>query len=282
MPVADRVQESMTSINDDPEDSAEDSRSETNSAIQVSQTNNKTDFSAPVPNISYRETRVAIPAEKSLEKNRVISSVTNRDLSDIYRLLRTRVLYRMDALGFKSIAITSPNRGAGKTQTAINLALSLAMNVTRTVLLIDTDLRSPAIHKLVGIDAEPGLQDFLLNEASLSSCLVNPGVERLVILPLAYSLPSSSELLASPKMISLTQELAQRYPERIIIYDLPPLLFSDDALIFLKYVDCCLLVTDEGGTKKNELVQSLNYLEQFNLIGTVYNKTSEIDSLKYK
>ena len=273
----------MTTIDDEPENSSQKYISETGSSIQTtSQTDNKPDFSAPVPNISYQETRVSVPTEKSLEKNRVISSVSNRNMSDIYRLLRTRILYRMDALGFKSIAITSPNRGAGKSQTAVNLALSLAMNMTRTVLLIDTDLRSPAIYKLMGIAAEPGLQDFLLNDASLSSCLVNPGVERLVILPLAYSVSSSPELLASPKMISLTQELEKRYPERIIIYDLPPLLYSADALIFLKYVDCCLLVADEGGTKENELVQSLSYLEQFNLIGTVYNKTSEIDSIKYK
>lgn len=273
----------MAPIDDEPENSSQKAIAETRSSIQtISQTDNKPDFSVPVPNISYRETRVSIPEEKSLEKNRVISSVVNTELSDIYRLLRTRILYRMDAFGFKSIAITSPNRAAGKTQTAVNLALSLAMNTTRTVLLIDTDMRSPAIHKLVGIAAEPGLQDFLLNDASLSSCLVNPGVERLVILPLAYSLPGSSELLASPKMISLTQELAKRYPERIIIYDLPPLLYSADALIFLRYVDCCLLVADEGGTRKNELVQSLSYLEQFNLIGTVYNKTSEIESIRYK
>ena len=273
----------MTTIDDKPENSSQTAISETRSSIQtISDKDNKPDFSLPVPNISYRETRVSTPDEKSLEKNRVISSVSTTGLSDIYRLLRTRILYRMDAFGFKSVAITSPNRCAGKTQTAVNLAMSLAMQTTRTVLLIDTDLRSPAVHKLVGIAAEPGLQDFLLNEASLSSCLVNPGVERLVILPLAYSLQGSSELLASPKMISMTQELAQRYPERIIIYDLPPLLFSADSLIFLKYVDCCLLVTDEGGTKKNELVQSINYLEQFNLIGTVYNKTSEVDSIRYK
>ena len=92
---------------------------------------------------------------------------------------------------------------------------------------------------------------------------------------------NSSELLASPKMIALTKELKTRYSERLVLYDLPPLLPTDDALTFLQHVDGCLLVFEEGKTQKRDIERTMQLLDGYNVIGTVLNKSSEARNTAY-
>jgi capsular exopolysaccharide synthesis family protein len=226
--------------------------------------------------ITYSQTRVIAASSKTLQDRRAVAgSVSHDGLADTFRILRTRVLHRLDAKGHRSLAITSPNRGDGKTLTAVNLALSLAMHVDRTVLLADFDLRRPSVHTYFGMQPNCGLADYLLNGAPLSTCLINPGIDRFVILPVGTPLPGSSEMLSSPKMVGLVRELKSRYPDRIIIYDLPPVLVSDEALAFLHQADSCLLVVQEGATRKVDIERTLELIRGCNLIGTVLNKSAE-------
>ncbi|WP_299439130.1 CpsD/CapB family tyrosine-protein kinase [uncultured Rhodospira sp.] len=225
--------------------------------------------------ISYTRTRVAPISEKVLEKRRLIAGLEDHALTDTFRILRTRVLNRMEERGYRTLGVVSSVGQEGKSLVASNLALSLANILTRTVLLVDLDLRAPSVHSYFGIDPEPGLLGYLREGRELSACLVNPGIDRLVLLPNGRPVRSSSELLTMPRMLGLSRELRETYKDRVIIYDLPPLLHTDDALAFLQYLDCCLLVTSEGHTKEHELKQAVTLLKGYPLIGTVVNRSSE-------
>jgi protein-tyrosine kinase len=241
-------------------------------AAEVAQGGNRP---GDVKTITYRETRVVQTQEHSLSEQRVVSGTFQEELSDTFRILRTQVLARLTAETHTTLAITSSGRGEGKTLTAVNLATSVALDPKHTVLLVDADLRRPSLHRYFGIDASHGLADYLVDDKPISACLVNPGVPRLVLLPAGRALRESSEVLSSPKMARLAQELKARYPDRIVIYDLAPLLSSSDALTFLPYVEAILLVTQEGATRKADVVRALELLQGFNVIGTVLNRSSE-------
>jgi len=225
--------------------------------------------------IVYTQTRrIDVPAE-TLKRNRVILGTNNDAVTTAYKMLRTQVLQRKTAHGWTSLAVTSPNTGEGKTLTAINLAISLAREVNHTVLLVDADLRRPRISHYFGHSAEFGLYDYLVNDVELSQIMVNPGIERLVILPGVNSVLSSSELLSAPKMVRLAEELKSRYPERLILFDMPPILVADDLLAFSPNIDAALLVVQEGKTKKEELRHAMDLLQTVNVVGTVLNRTTE-------
>ncbi len=225
--------------------------------------------------ITYRHTRVVATGGHALLEKRVIAGLTHDALADTFRILRTQVLQRLTAEGYTTLAITSPNPGEGKTLTSVNLAISLAKDVNRTVLLVDVDLRRPRVHSYFHIKPEVGLSDYLLGEAALADCLINPGIERLVILPGGRPLRESSEMLSTPRMVDLARELKARYPDRLVLYDLSPVLTTDDAMGFLQHVDSCLLVVQEGSTRRGDVERALDLVDGCPLIGTVLNKSSQ-------
>jgi capsular exopolysaccharide synthesis family protein len=222
--------------------------------------------------IVYTHTRVVQIPQEHLRDHRVVAALHDEPIADAYRILRTAVLQRMRAHGWSSLAITSPADGAGKTLTAVNLAISLAREVNHTVLLADLDLRRPRLHSYFSDRPVPGISDYLLDGMPLGNILLNPGIDRLVVLPGREPIPHSSEILSAPRMVELAKELQTRYPERIVIYDMPPVLACDDVMAFGPNVDAVLLVVEEGGTAKEELKRALEVLEGMNVIGTVLNK----------
>ena len=225
--------------------------------------------------ISYSKTRVVEIDPEVLRRNRIVLGNENEVAASAYKILRTQVQQRLAANNWNSIAITSPGRGHGKTLTAINLSIALAREVDRTVLLVDLDLRNPSVHRRFEQSIDRGLVDYLLDDVPLMDILMNPGIEKLVVLPAGRAVPNSSELLSSPKMVRLVEELKSRYPARIIVYDLPPLLSADGTLAFSPYVDATLMVVEDGKTTKDELTAAVEMMEGAPLIGTVLNKVSE-------
>jgi len=209
--------------------------------------------------------------EENLESNRIVAHHTRSAEADIYRLLRTQVLQVMNKSNWRTLAITSPNYGDGKTTTAINLAVSIALDLNQTVLLADLDLRKPNIHTYLGLDVDYGLTNYLTSQAALSECLYRLPFERLSVLPAGHIVDHSSEVLGSPQMGRLAQEMRERYPDRLIIYDMPPLLEQDDPLAFLPHVDAVLLVVQDGVTRTDEVKRSLDILSSANVIGTILN-----------
>lgn len=215
---------------------------------------------------------VSISSE-ALEENRIVAHRTKSAEADLFRLLRAQVLQTMSKHGYNALAITSPNYGEGKTTIATNLALSIALDLKQTVLLIDLDLRKPSVHKYLGLNPSCGLTDYLSGNAVLSDCLLRLPFERLTTLPAGMGLERSSETLGSPQMAALASELKTRYPDRLLIYDMPPLLAQDDPLTFLPHVDAVLLVVQDGVTKAADVKRSLEILEAANVIGTVLNNS---------
>ena len=209
--------------------------------------------------------------EAQMENNRIIAHHTRSAEADIYRQLRTKVLQIMSASGFKTLAITSPHYGDGKTTVVLNLGISIALDQKQTVLLVDLDLRKPNLHQYLGVKPHVGLTDHLLYDTPLNECLMRPPFERENILPAGSALDNSSELLGSRKMIALAQELKARYPDRLVIYDMPPVLDQDDSIAFLPQVDAVLVVVRDGVTKTDDLKRCLSTLAGANVIGTVLN-----------
>jgi protein-tyrosine kinase len=225
--------------------------------------------------IIYTQTRIVNTDNKHLQENRIITGFKPGKWRESFKMLRTRCLQSMDAMKWKTLAVTSPNGNAGSSLTAANLAISVAMELNRSVLLVDANFQNPSISKLFGIQASAGLSDHLLSGTPLNEVLVNPSIDRLLILPAGKDLLNSTEILRSPKMIRLVNEMKNRYASRIVIFDLPPLLSQADTLGFSPYADCLLLVIDEGHTKTNELEQAASLLKDINLLGTVLNKATD-------
>ena len=225
--------------------------------------------------VAYSQTRVCKVDSALLRANRVVCGDANDEAMAAYKMLRTQVLQRMAAKGWRALAVTSPAPSQGKTLTSINLAVSIARAMDHTVLLADLDLRRPSIHTYFSYSPAYGIDDYLLNDTPLSEILFNPGIERLVILPSKEPVSDSSELLSSPKMLRLVEELKTRYPSRFVIFDLLPVLSSDDTLAFAPNVDAMLMVVEDGKTKKEELKQAMGLLDGTNVLGTVLNKSDE-------
>jgi len=230
--------------------------------------------------ISYKHTRVLKLQMEHLEKNRIVAFNKNDPKSMAFDLLRTHIVQKMAENGWRTLAITSPTPEAGKTVVAINLAMSIAQQTSKTALLVDFDLRRPKIGRYLGIPVEKSLNDFLDGTAELQDVLVNPGMPRLVVLPTSNPVKKSSETLSSKKIADLIKDLRKRYQSRIVIFDLPPLLVTDDAIALLPQIDCVLMVVANGMSTKREIEDSLHLLSAANLIGTVLNK-AEIDPMNY-
>lgn len=228
--------------------------------------------------IAYTRTRVVSVAPETLRKARIVSPFRGEPLADAYRLLRTRILHRMKQNNWRTLGITSPGPGEGKTLTAINLAIGMAMELNHTVLLVDADLRRPNIHNYFAIKPELGLNDYLTSGTSVEEILINPGIERFVILPGREALSNSSELLASSRMTRLVQDFKMRYQSRMVIFDLPPVLAGDDVVAFLPQLDTALLVIEDGKSHVDEIKRTAELLHGIELVGTVLNKSKSADS----
>lgn len=231
--------------------------------------------------IHYSQTKIAKLDPTYLRSRHIISGEDDRIGLTAYKMLRTQVLQRMNARGWNALAITSPAPDDGKTLTSINLAISLARELHQTVLLVDMDLRNPSIHKYFGFNPERGIGDYLLGHAPMSDVLVNPGIERLVVMPGRTPLENSSEILASPAMGSLVHELKTRYPSRMVLFDLPPVLSADDALAFAPFVDAFLLVLRDGKNTTKEVDHAMEIMKDATILGTVLNASEEKISSYY-
>jgi Mrp family chromosome partitioning ATPase len=228
-----------------------------------------------IPDFDYQDTLVQPGSQQVLLRNRLVAGHHMESLSDTFRVLRAQVLRGLAAVQGNTLGICSANAGEGKTLMACNLAISLAMEPNFTILLADLDLRRPRIHEYFGITVQKGLCDYLEGNAEISECLINPGLDRLVLLPIRRSILNSSELLSSRLMSSLLTEIGERYERRIVLYDLPPLLPTDDSLVILPKLDANLIVVQEGRSEAGEIQRSIGFLKDYNFIGAVLNNSVE-------
>lgn len=229
----------------------------------------------PPAGISYTCTRVFTPATDHLECNRIFPPHSAEPAAMAFRMLRTQVLQRMDANGWRTLAVFSPGAHDGKTTTAVNLAAALAGDQLHTVLLVEFDFKRPALAARLGLSPQFGADDALAGDAPVQDCLYHAaGFERLVLMPARTTLDNSSEVLAGPRSRDVVRELRSRYPERIVLFDLPPVLTADDALSFAPLVECGLVVAAEGHTRRKDLLRTIELLHKTPLVGTVLNRAA--------
>jgi non-specific protein-tyrosine kinase len=201
-----------------------------------------------------------------------VVAVCTEDEANKMKILRTQIMNLIMEQGKNTFLVTSANPGEGKTLTSINLAISFSHQLNKTVLLVDTDIRKPAIHKFFGLGDRPGLSDYLIGKARIQDVLINPGLDRFVILPGGKPLTNSTELLASPRMTFLLNEMKQRYENRFIIFDSAPVLTSADPMVLSNHVDGILIVVEAEKTKREDVKKVLEVMHDKPVIGTVLNK----------
>jgi protein-tyrosine kinase len=202
---------------------------------------------------------------------------------DAYRVLRTKILQRCKETGGKTIMITSAVPGEGKTLTAINLAAILARELMQTALLVDCDLRRQSIHRYLGYESEKGLIDYLLNDTPVSELITWPGIEKLTVISGGRPFTGSSELLGSARVKELVSDMKSRYPDRYVIFDVPPLLTGADAIVFAPLVDHVVVTVNGGETSMLDVNKALQMVPAEKVLGLVLNRhESTSDFIRYQ
>jgi exopolysaccharide/PEP-CTERM locus tyrosine autokinase len=171
------------------------------------------------------------------------------------------------------IMVTSSVASEGKTFTAINLAMSMATEMDKTVLLVDADVAKPDVTSRLGVQAEKGLIDVLLeDDLTLPDVLIRTDMPKLTLLPAGRKHVRSTEILASEGMRQLTLELSTRYSDRIVIFDSPPMCLTTEARVLAGLMGQIVLVVEAGKTSQHTVKQALSMLDSNEIIGIVLNK----------
>jgi protein-tyrosine kinase len=180
------------------------------------------------------------------------------------------------------IAVTSSLPGEGKTFTAINLALSIAMEVDRTVMLVDGDVAHPSFKEVLGMPSSPGLLDYLVrNDLELDDVLIQTNIEGLTILPAGTRDLRATEHLASEKMGAFLQELSQRFPDKFIIFDTPPLLPTTEAQVLAALMGQVVMVVGADSTARSVVREALTLIERCEVVLMLLNKATTSSTAAY-
>lgn len=232
--------------------------------------------------VAIRRTRrsVTLDLQRIRDAGMVVPDGNRSRIKEEYRHIKRPLLANAAGKGAainensNLIMVTSSQPGEGKTFTSINLALSMATERDRTVLLVDADVLKPSVSKFFGIDNGPGLVDFLIDDnIDLSEVLVETNIPSLVLLPAGNSHHLSTELLASENMRQLAREMSQRYADRIIVMDSPPLLATTEASVLASLVGQVVMVVEAERTRQSMVREALALLDPDMTVGFVLNKS---------
>jgi protein-tyrosine kinase len=179
------------------------------------------------------------------------------------------------------IMVTSSLPGEGKTYCAINLAMSIAMELDHTVLLVDADVARPSVLRSLGLPAHRGLMDILVDDKiDMADVMLRTNVDTLSILPAGTSTPRATELLASSSMSTLVSEIANRYRDRIVIFDSPPLLLTSESRVLASHMGQIVMVIEAQTTTQHAVKEALRQLESYPNVNLIYNKTREFPGIE--
>ena len=240
---------------------------------------------APATPVKPREQstkRVELDLNRMRDTGTVTAAGGRTMLVEDFRIIKRPLIKRAfaetveDERPANLIMITSSLPGEGKTYCAINLAMSIAMELDHTVLLIDADVARPSVLRTLGLPAQPGLMDILLDDQlDLADVMLHTNVDTLSILSAGTSTPRATELLASQSMRTFLHEIATRYPDRIVIFDSPPLLLTSEAHVLATHMGQIVLVVESETTTQHAVKESLRQLEGCSNVNLIYNKTRE-------
>lgn len=236
-----------------------------------------------LPTSLHASDRALVLNSGYLKSKRIIAHDHAEPEAAAFDMLRTQVLQAMDPKDWRFLGVTSPTQGCGKTVTATNLALSIARQPERSVLLVDFDLRRPQVASSLGLQVDQGVLAALDNrttmaEATIQVCIRN---QSLSVLPTENSASDSSDRMASRAMRSLLQQIKQDHASDIVIFDLPPTLPTDDVLTIAPQLDCLLLVAAVGGSSIGEIDESSKRLQSSEILRIVLNKVPATTSRYY-
>ena len=221
-----------------------------------------------------------------LDKNGHISlNGERKQINEEYREIKRKLL----ANAFGSLAktlhnpniimVTSSRPSEGKTFTATNLAMSIASEQDKTVLLVDADVLKPNVLNTLGLERRKGLMEYLTGDIEdISDVLYPTNIDKLKIIPAGKSHHLSTELLASQKMHETVDEFANRYPDRIVIFDTPPLIGINESAILANFAGQAVVVVEEGKAKIGDIKMSVERLNPDMAIGFVVNKSVHNDT----
>ena len=231
--------------------------------------------------------RIELDLARMRELGMVTAAGGRTNLLEEFRIIKRPLLKRAFAeRGPKDnpgnlIMVTSSLPGEGKTYSAINLAMSIAMELDHTVLLVDADVARPSVLRTLGLPAQRGLMDILLDDTlDLSDVMLRTNVDTLAILPAGTSTPRATELLASSTMTAMVHELAHRYPDRVIIFDSPPLMLTSEARVLASHMGQIVVVVEAQTTTQHAVKEALQQLEGMANVNLLYNKTRDIPGIE--
>ncbi|MEE9311413.1 MAG: CpsD/CapB family tyrosine-protein kinase [Planctomycetota bacterium] len=204
--------------------------------------------------------------------HRIISNEQDPVLN-AYRVLRTRVLQKMETEGWKTLAVVSPGAGAGKTVTAINLAIAIGSKANLTPTLVDLDFYRPSVARYLGLKDFPSVLDFYEGNKSIDEVTLRPDLPGMMLIANERVTRRGAEHLTSARTDELINTVTKDFGSEIVIFDMSPILGCDDTIAFLPKVDCVLLIAASGQTRVEELKEAKRILGKTNIIGTVLNKS---------
>ncbi|MBT9590668.1 MAG: tyrosine-protein kinase family protein [Thiobacillus sp.] len=180
------------------------------------------------------------------------------------------------------IMVTSSLPGEGKSFCAINLAISMAMEMDRTVLLIDADVAKPRIPEYLGIHADKGLLDVLQDkDLKLSDVMIRTDIAKLTVLPAGRTYKRATELLASAAMTRLIEDIGNRYPDRIILFDSPPLLATSESSVLATHMGQIVMVVEAEKTSQDAVREALSHIQSCEVVSMLLNKTTPTPGADY-
>lgn len=235
----------------------------------------------PAPVLTSR--RVDLDLDALTEAGIVNPNSPRSEIADQYRVIKRPLIKNAMGKGASIIAngnlimVTSALPGEGKSFTSINLAMSIATELDNTVMLVDADVARPSVMRMLGLPDGPGLLDMVLDDTlDMSSVLLKTNVEKLTILPSGTPHPRATELLASDAMVRLLEDMAARYPDRIIVFDSPPLLITTESRVLATHMGQIVLVVNAGKTLQSEVRQAVATIESCPVKLLLLNRASSL------
>lgn len=224
--------------------------------------------------------KIVLNGDRLTERGFIYSPDSTHHIQEEFRHIKRKLLNNAFGLAAKTlnhgnlIMVTSSSPNEGKTYIAINLALSIALEQDKTVLLVDADVLRPSLHRELEFESKKGLLEYLLAEVpSISDIIYSTNIDNLKLIPAGKPHHLTNELLASERMAKLAKELAERYPDRIVIFDCPPILGVTETPVLSDLVGQAIVVVEESKTKTDDVKRAVSQLNEDMAIGLVMNKT---------
>lgn len=208
----------------------------------------------------------------ALARNHLVAAQADSPMREAYLGLQAAVLQRVDEEDLRVIGVTSPSKASGKTLTAVNLAISLAIGAGRPAMILDFDFGAPRVHKLFDVEVTAGLEDHLFNGVSLADVLFSPSIDGVAVLPARGGVEAANKLMQSGRLATVLERIKRDHSEKILVLDLPSLGSSSDREAFEALVDGIVLVVEDDVTEVRDYRRALRSFSSEKLIGTVLNR----------